>query len=143
MGGRLRGPLRLGGGHEADGVVPAVAVPGVDGPLSRPSGVSRRWPSAGWSRALTLYAFNPPWWPDPIGGVSAFFTSNLTRGQTIPIRSMYPRQILPHAEQSLPWYNTLVWTAVRHAGRVPVAGALGAIPRALRKCPFGTVRADS
>ncbi len=59
----------------------------------------------------TLYAFNPPWWGDPIGGVRRFFESSLTRGETIPITVRFLGQTYKTPRESLPWYNTLVWTA--------------------------------
>jgi 4-amino-4-deoxy-L-arabinose transferase-like glycosyltransferase len=59
---------------------------------------------------VTLYAFNPPWWPDAIGGVRRFLASNLSRGRTIPIESLFLGRIYKTPIDSLPWYNTLVWT---------------------------------
>ncbi len=58
----------------------------------------------------TLYAFNPPWWRDPIDGVIRFLRSNLTRGETIPIPVLFLGQIYQTPVESLPWYNTLAWT---------------------------------
>lgn len=62
--------------------------------------------------ALVLFAFNPAWWADPIGGVAGFFRSNLSRGQTIPIQVLFLGDVYRTPNQSLPWYNTLVWTAI-------------------------------
>jgi 4-amino-4-deoxy-L-arabinose transferase-like glycosyltransferase len=59
---------------------------------------------------VTLYAFNPSWWSDPIDGVRRFLESNLTRSRTIPIPVLFLGQIYMTPNQSLPWYNTLVWT---------------------------------
>jgi 4-amino-4-deoxy-L-arabinose transferase-like glycosyltransferase len=59
---------------------------------------------------ITLYAFNPPWWPDAIGGARRFLASNLSRGRTIPIESLFLGRIYKTPIDSLPWYNTLVWT---------------------------------
>ncbi len=60
----------------------------------------------------TLYAFNPPWWPDPIAGVERFFRSNLSRARTIPIPIQFLGTIYQTPKQSLPPYNTLVWTTL-------------------------------
>ena len=59
---------------------------------------------------LTLYAFNPPWWSDPLGGVDLFLGSNLTREFTIPIKIEFLGKVYNTPIVSLPWYNTLVWT---------------------------------
>lgn len=59
-----------------------------------------------------LYALNPPWWADPVGGVERFLRSNLTRGRTIPIPVQFLGRIYNTPVQSLPWYNTLAWTAL-------------------------------
>ncbi|MDB5353487.1 MAG: hypothetical protein JWN86_4734, partial [Planctomycetota bacterium] len=61
---------------------------------------------------LTLYAFNPAWWTDPIGGFGEFRRSNLSRAETIPIPVLFLGQVVHTPKQSLPWYNTLVWTAI-------------------------------
>ena len=59
----------------------------------------------------TLYALMPPWWTEPVTGLVRFFHSNLTRGQTaaIPVQFLNTTYITPTG--SLPFYNTLVWTA--------------------------------
>jgi hypothetical protein len=61
---------------------------------------------------LTLYLFNPAWWVDPIGGVERFLRSNLTRGRTIPIQVMFLGRVYNAPIDSLPWYNSLAWTAM-------------------------------
>ena len=61
---------------------------------------------------VTLYALNPPWWAAPIGGPMRFFRSNLSRGQTIPIPVLFLGRIYNTPVESLPWYNTLAWTAM-------------------------------
>ena len=60
----------------------------------------------------TLYAFNPPWWSDPVGGVERFLRSNLTRGRTIPIPVQFFGRTYLTPVESLPWYNSLAWTAI-------------------------------
>ena len=64
-------------------------------------------PAAGLGGSCLL---NPPWWTEPITGLVRFFQSNLTRGQTIPIPVQFLGTIYQTPNQSLPWYNTLVWT---------------------------------
>lgn len=77
---------------------------------------------------VTLYAFNPPWWGDPIGGPIRFFRSNLSRGETIPIPVLFLGRVVLTPRESLPWYNTLVWTAIA----TPVGFLLFAIAGAAR-----------
>jgi len=59
--------------------------------------------------ALILYLLIPPWWADPIGGVQVFLRSNLGRESRSPIPTLFLGRFYPFA---LPWYNTLVWTAI-------------------------------
>ncbi len=61
---------------------------------------------------VTLYLFNPPWWGDPVGGPIRFLQSNLSRARTIPINVQFLGTIYRTPIQSLPPYNTLVWTAI-------------------------------
>jgi hypothetical protein len=71
-----------------------------------------------------LYAMVPPWWTDPIDGVIRFLTSNLTRSTTIPIRVQFLGTVYETPGESLPWYNTLVWTVlVTPAGFLVMGGA--------------------
>ncbi len=60
--------------------------------------------------AATVYAITPPWWPAPLEGLIGFFHSNLTRAETTPIRIQFLGTVYVSPNQSLPWYNTLVWT---------------------------------
>jgi hypothetical protein len=62
--------------------------------------------------SLTLYAFTPPFWGDPLGGLARFFASNLSRAETIPIRTMFLGRVYETPRESLPFYNTLAWTAM-------------------------------
>jgi hypothetical protein len=88
---------------------------------------------------IALYAFNPPWWNEPIAGMERFFQSNLSRAKTRPIKILFLGQIISTPDGSLPWYNTLVWTVMV----TPVGFLLFAIvgaARALRRFrsePFG------
>lgn len=60
----------------------------------------------------TLYLLNPPWWTEPVTGLVRFFASNLRRGETIPIPTLFLGRIISTPDGSLPWYNTLLWTAI-------------------------------
>ena len=55
-------------------------------------------------------ALLPPWWSEPVDGVIRFLESNLSRGTTSPIKIQFLGTIYNTPKQSLPWYNTLVWT---------------------------------
>jgi hypothetical protein len=59
--------------------------------------------------ALVVYASNPTWWAEPVRGVRDFLKSNLTRDQLKPIPSLFFGRLYRF---SLPWYNTLVFTAI-------------------------------
>src|SRR5690606_26487396 len=59
---------------------------------------------------LTVILFTPPWWTAPLTGLAGFFQSNLTRGETIPIETLFLGRVYITPTGSLPWYNTLVWT---------------------------------
>jgi hypothetical protein len=59
--------------------------------------------------ALVVYIQIPTWWADPVGGVRVFLRSNLTRDQLRPIPTLFLGRVYRF---SLPWYNTLVWTAI-------------------------------
>jgi hypothetical protein len=61
---------------------------------------------------LVVLLLNPPWWTEPVTGLVRFLRSNLTRGQTIPIPVQFLGTIYQTPNQSLPWYNTLVWTVI-------------------------------
>ena len=59
-----------------------------------------------------LFLLDPPWWTEPITGILRFFQSNLTRGRTIPIPVQFLGIVYQTPNQSLPWYNTFVWTVL-------------------------------
>jgi len=59
---------------------------------------------------LVLWALMPPWWKEPLAGVIRFLDSNLGRGKSIPIKVQFLGTVYDSPRQSLPWYNTLVWT---------------------------------
>ncbi len=60
--------------------------------------------------AATVYAVTPPWWCEPWDGLTKFFLSNLTRGKNAPMPVQFLGRVYLSPNQSLPWYNTLVWT---------------------------------
>jgi len=62
--------------------------------------------------AAVLFAFNPCWWSDPVSGIERFLRSNLTRGKTVPIQTLFLGRVYETPNESLPWYNTLTWTAL-------------------------------
>ncbi|WP_435018177.1 ArnT family glycosyltransferase [Tundrisphaera sp. TA3] len=59
--------------------------------------------------ATVVYACNPTWWLEPVEGGRAFLRSNLTRRQLLPIPTLFFGRVYLF---SLPWYNTLAWTAI-------------------------------
>jgi Dolichyl-phosphate-mannose-protein mannosyltransferase len=60
--------------------------------------------------AATVYAVTPPWWFSPWYGLTEFFRSNLTRGESTPIAVQFLGKVYMSPNESLPWYNALVWT---------------------------------
>jgi hypothetical protein len=59
---------------------------------------------------VTVYVITPPWWVAPLEGPWRFFVSNLSRARTVPIRTEFLGRIYETPRESLPWYNTMVWT---------------------------------
>jgi 4-amino-4-deoxy-L-arabinose transferase-like glycosyltransferase len=59
---------------------------------------------------VVLLALVPPWWGDPVGGIVRFLDSNLNRAKTIPIEVQFLNHTFNTPRESLPYYNTLVWT---------------------------------
>jgi 4-amino-4-deoxy-L-arabinose transferase-like glycosyltransferase len=89
--------------------------------------------------AVVLLALIPPWWTDPIGGVFRFLRSNVTRGQSIPIKVEFLGSVYDSPKQSLPWYNTIAWTVMVTPVGFLAFGMLGltsAVSR-LRSEPIG------
>jgi 4-amino-4-deoxy-L-arabinose transferase-like glycosyltransferase len=60
--------------------------------------------------AATVYAVTPPWWHSPWDGLITFLSSNLARGKNAPMPVQFLGKVYVSPNQSLPWYNTLVWT---------------------------------
>lgn len=58
---------------------------------------------------LVLYAQIPTWWAEPLSGVQRFLKANLTRQELAPLPTLFLGQVYPF---SLPWYNSLFWTAI-------------------------------
>ncbi len=87
----------------------------------------------------TLYLINPPWWTEPIAGLTRFFASNLNRASTVRIQTLFLGRVISTPDGSLPWYNTLLWTVVVTPVGFLVLSLLGVF-RALRRSrtePFG------
>jgi hypothetical protein len=62
---------------------------------------------------LTFFVLNPPLWHDPAGGIAEFLRLNFGRGQRPELN--IPILFFGHVydlNRPLPWYNTLVWTAI-------------------------------
>ena len=60
--------------------------------------------------AVVLFVLLPPWWCEPVVGLFRFLDSNLNRGETILINIQFLGATYRTPKESLPWYNTLVWT---------------------------------
>jgi hypothetical protein len=62
---------------------------------------------------MTFFVLNPPLWCDPVHGFATFFQLNFRRaanpGFNISVQFLGRMYNLDHP---LPWYNTLLWTAV-------------------------------
>ena len=82
--------------------------------------------------AATVYAVTPPWWFAPWSGLSQFFRSNLTRGESTPIPVQFLGTVYVSPNESLPWYNTLIWT-VAASPVCFLAWALAGSVRAVRE----------
>jgi len=80
--------------------------------------------------APVLYALNPTWWASPYQGVCIFLESNLTRSRLSPIPTLFFGRLYRFA---LPWYNTLVLTAIV-VPPATLALALAGIGRAVAAC---------
>lgn len=77
----------------------------------------------------TFYLLNPPLWHEPLAGLATFVHLNTHRQINVAILFLGGMYDLHHA---LPWYNTLVWTAITvPAGLLALAvlGILGVVRR--------------
>ncbi len=89
---------------------------------------------------ITIYVFNPPFWSDPIGAPRRFFVSNLSRAHTINLPVLFLGRVFKTPAESLPWYNTLFWTAVATPVGFLVLALARLIPLRGRKPePFGVL----
>jgi 4-amino-4-deoxy-L-arabinose transferase-like glycosyltransferase len=86
----------------------------------------------GFVALLALYAFTPPWWNNPVAGLETFLRSNLTRSETTKIPTMFLGRVILTPKDSLPWYNTLVWTVFVTPAGILILALTGA-GRALRR----------
>jgi hypothetical protein len=59
----------------------------------------------------TFFLLNPPLWHQPIDGLVTFFRLNLCRPPELNISTQFLGRMY-NQDYSLPWYNTLFWTAV-------------------------------
>jgi 4-amino-4-deoxy-L-arabinose transferase-like glycosyltransferase len=82
---------------------------------------------------VVLFLLMPPWWSAPIDGLVRFFTSNLSRDKTIPIPVEFLHGIYKTPKQSLPWYNTMVWTVLVTPIGLLVMGVLGLVAAVVRR----------
>ena len=57
-----------------------------------------------------MILLTPPWWHNPVAGLDRFFRSNLSRAETMPIKTLFLGTVYETPRGSLPWYNTVVWT---------------------------------
>jgi len=83
--------------------------------------------------AVVVFLLTPPWWSEPISGVARFLRSNLTRGQTIPIPVLFLGTIYQTPNESLPWYNTIAWTAMAVPVGFLVLSLIGAFRTTFRR----------
>ena len=137
MGDRVRVPPR-GPGDQADRLVPAVTLFAWVVLYRDRRGLAAL--AVGTLLAFGfLIAMIPPWWRDPVLGLARFFRSNLTRGDTMRIQTLFLGTIYETPNGSLPWYNTIVWTLMVTPVGFLVLGSIGII-RAIadrRRDPLG------
>lgn len=78
--------------------------------------------AGGMVAALVVYVTNPTWWAEPVQGLRVFLVSNLTRDSLRPIPTYFFGRLYRF---SLPWYNTLVITAMVTPPLTLALGLLG------------------
>lgn len=81
----------------------------------------------------TFWLLNPPLWHQPLAGLQTFWHSNTHRGEQpeLNITTWFLGQMYD-LDHPLPWYNTLVWTAVTVLP-VPLLIGLVGIYQSLRR----------
>ncbi len=62
--------------------------------------------------AVVFLAMIPPWWTSPLASLFRFLNSNLNRAESIPIQVQFLGKVYQTPLESLPFYNTLVWTVL-------------------------------
>jgi 4-amino-4-deoxy-L-arabinose transferase-like glycosyltransferase len=80
----------------------------------------------GFAAALaTLWLVNPRLWHHPVDGMQRFFDLNLNRaGTRLEIPTLFFGQRYD-MQSPLPWYNTLIWTAITVPTPILLLGGLG------------------
>jgi hypothetical protein len=93
--------------------------------------------------AIVVLGLQPSWWTEPVVGLMRFLDSNLNRGATIRINIQFLGTTYVTPKQSLPWYNTIVWTVfVTPIGFLVIAGVgIGVALRNWRKESLGILLA--
>jgi hypothetical protein len=74
---------------------------------------------------IVLLALMPSWWQGPVSGIVRFFESNLSRPKTILIKVQFLGTTYNTPRESLPWYNTLLWTGLVTPTGFLLFGGLG------------------
>jgi len=74
---------------------------------------------------VTFFLLNPPLWHDPIRSWAAFFEMNLNRGD-FNISTQFLGRMY-NLDHPLPWYNTLVWTAITAPTGILLLMAVGIV----------------
>ena len=75
---------------------------------------------------VTFLVLNPPLWDAPMQNVTTFFELNLGRADQPGLNiSTYFLGQMYNLDHPLPWYNTLVWTAISVPLGILLLGAVG------------------
>jgi hypothetical protein len=82
----------------------------------------------------TFFLLNPPLWHDPLQGWATFFRLNLSRASQpgLNISTQFFGRMY-NLDYSLPWYNTLVWTAITVPLGMLLLAAVGVVAVAARR----------
>jgi 4-amino-4-deoxy-L-arabinose transferase-like glycosyltransferase len=86
-----------------------------------------------------LIVVMPPWWHDPVLGLGRFLQSNLSRADTTPMRTLFLGTVYETPKDSLPWYNTVVWTVMATPVGILLLALIGIVRsvRCARSDPLG------
>ena len=83
---------------------------------------------------VVIFALVPPWWSDPIGGVMRFLRLEPDpRARPNPIKVEFLGNVYDTPRESLPWYNTIVWTVLVTPVGFLALGMLGAASAVARR----------